>query len=288
MPDPNPNPDPTPEPTGSPTVKVDHPAPAPAAKADPGLDFTSVIPEAYKDKPYMKEVNSFDKLFKDFDNAQSLIGQRQQEFKIPGPDATPEELEAYVRKVRPETKDVYEFPETEYSKKFGRDEAFQGQMKELFHKAGLHPWQVKTLTEGYDQALFSKANEVANSVEQQNQEFIKLSEGYFGDKAEEKLKIANDILKANTPDAFKDHLEKLDNTSAMIMASVLNNVYEKFMKEDDLNTGAKPSGSDGTALQEEARQLMADPAYKDFRHPRHDATVKRVNELYDQIGKLKS
>jgi hypothetical protein len=272
------------------TVAAAQPASVPdptPSSTPPQVDFTSVIPEAYKDKPYMKEVTSFDKLFQDFDNAQSLIGQRQEGLDIPGADATPEQIQAYVDKIKPESVEAYTFPETEYSKKFGRDEAFQGQMKELFHKAGLQPWQVNTLTEGYDAALFGKANEMASSAENQAADFEKLAEGHFGEAKEEKLRIANEILKANTPEAFKEHLAKLPNESLMVLSGVLNNVYDKFMKEDDLNTGGKGTATDTAALQEEARQLMADPAYKDFRNPKHDQIVKRVNELYDQIGNIK-
>ena len=59
------------------------------------------------------------------------------------------------------------------------------------------------------------------------------------------------------------------------------------MSEDDLNLGAKGTAADTADLQNQARQLMASPEYKDFRHPNHDATVGKVNELYNQIGKIK-
>lgn len=262
------------------------PDPAPAAKT-PTVDFKSLVPAAYKDKPYMKQVTSMDKLFSDFDNAQSLIGQRPQGAEIPGANATPDQIEAYAAKVRPASPDAYTFPETEYSKKFGRDATFQGEMKGLFHKAGLQPWQVNMLTEGYDGIVFNKANEMATSKESQAADFEKLADGHFGAEKEAKLKIANDILKTHVPDAFKSSLEKLPNESLMILSGVLNNVYNKYMKEDDLNIGAKGAATDTTSLQQEAQQLMADPAYKDFRNPKHENVVKRVNELYDQIGKIK-
>ncbi len=298
-PDPNTEPASTPEPStsqGPQSVAVQTPQTTASATPNtnpdpqqqpsaPPVDIKSVIPEAYKDKPYMQQIDSFEKLFQDFDNAQSLIGQRQTE--VPGKDASEEEVNAFLEKIRPESQDAYEFPETEFSKKFGRDEQFQGQMKELFHKAGLMPHQVKILTEGYDNALFAKANETAQNAETQAADFEKLADGFFGDKKDEKLKIANEILKANTPDQFKEHLGKLSNENLMIMSSVLNNVFDKFMKEDDLNIGGKGTATDASALQEEARQLMARPEYKDFRHPKHDETVNRVNELYDQIGKMK-
>lgn len=286
-PEPTPTPTPTPEPTPNPSVKIDHPTPEPTPNPA-AAEFAKAIPDAYKDKPYMKEVTSFEKLFADFDGAQTLIGQRQQDpLAIPGLDATPEQIQAYAEKVRPESVDAYQFPETEYSKKFGRDEGFQGEMKELFHKAGLQPWQVNMLTEGYDGALFAKANELATSAEAQAADFEKLADGHFGEHKDAKLKIANDILKANVPDAFKDHIAGLDNKSLMMVSGVLNNVFDKYMKEDDLNIGGKGSATDATALQEEARTLMADPAYKDFRHPKHDAINKQVKDLYDQIGAIK-
>ena len=251
----------------------------------PPNDFISTVPEQFRDKPYMKEVTSFDKLFKDFDNAQSLIGQKS--FEVPKADAPEETVNAFLEKIRPESKDVYEFPETEYSKKFGKDEAFQGQMGELFHKAGLLPHQAKMLVEGYDSAIMSKAMEVANQAETQAADFEKLADGHFGAEKAAKLKIANDMLKQHTPDAFKDKLHNLDNESVMIMSSILNDIHGKYMSEDSLNIGGKGTVTDGAAIQEEARQLMTSPEYKDFRHPQHDATVARVNELYASVGKMK-
>jgi len=252
----------------------------------PEYDFHKLVPVEFQQKPYMKEVDSFEKLFKDFDNAQSLIGQRQA--VVPKPDAPPEEWDAYLEKVRPESTDAYEFPETEYTKKFGQDEEFRGQMKELFHKAGLSPYQVKTLAEGYDAALFSRMEAKAKEAETQAADFEKLADGLFGDAKDEKLKRANEILKENTPEEMKPYLQNLSNENLAIMTSILNSFHDKYMAEDDLNTGAKGSGADADGLRDQAQQLMASPAYKDFRHPKHDATVKQVNELYDKIGKMSS
>jgi hypothetical protein len=182
---------------------------------------------------------------------------------------------------------VYEFPETEYTKKFGKDETFQGEMGELFHKAGLLPSQAKILSEGYDAAMFGRANEAAAGVETQAGDFEKLADGHFGADKEAKLKIANEILKQHTPEAFQPHLANLSNEALMVLSSVLNNVHDKFMSEDDLNIGGKGAGADASAIQAEARELMKTPAYKDFRNPEHDATVSKVNALYEQVGKIK-
>jgi hypothetical protein len=248
-------------------------------------DFNTAVPEAFRDKPYMKEVDSFDKLFADFDNAQALIGQKT--FDVPKADAPESEIAAFTDKIRPESKDVYEFPETEYTKKFGKDEAFQGEMSELFHKAGLLPHQAKMLVEGYDGAIMGKAMEVATQAETQAADFEKLADGHFGADKDAKLKIANDLLKEHTPDAFKEKLANLDNESLMIMTGILNDFHGKYMSEDTLNLGGEGSAVDGTAVQEEARQLMTSPAYKDFRHPQHDEVVNKVNQLYSNVGKMK-
>lgn len=299
MPDPDTTPEPTPSNPEPQSVAVSTPQTTAAAEPQtspdpqtpstpPSVDFTSVIPDAYKDKPYMKEVDSFDKLFADFDNAQSLIGQRQDGNVLPGKDATPEQIDAFLKKVQPESIDAYTLPETEFSKKFGRNEEFGNQMKELFREAGLEQWQIDKLATGYDAAAFAVQQQQAGSDEQIAADFEKMADGHFGEQKQAKLEIANKILKANTPEAFQPFLEKLPNESLMVLSAVLNNVHDKFMKEDDLNIGAKGTSSDGAAIQEEARQLMASPAYKDFRHPDHDRTVKRVNELYDQVGKIKN
>lgn len=260
------------------------PDPQPTSPS-PQVDFKELIPEQYRDKPYMKEVDSLDKMFADFDNAQQLIGQRQAE--IPGKDATEEQITAYLDKIRPESTEAYTFPETEYSKKFGRDENFGNEMKSLFQKAGLFPWQVNVLAEGYDAAAFNIAQAQANADNDLAADFEKLADGHFGDQKDAKIKIANEIMKIHTPDNLKPFVEKLSNESLMLTSAILNSVFDKYMSEDDLNIGGKGTSTDGGALQKEAQQLMATPAYKDFRHPDHDATVQKVNELYDQVGKVK-
>jgi len=260
------------------------PASKSAEPQTPEFDFHKLVPVEFQQKPYMKEVNSFDKMFKDFDNAQSLIGQKQA--VIPAPDAAPEVWDAYFSKVRPEKADAYNLPETEYVKKFGRDEEFGNTMKGLFHKAGLHQSQIDILTQGYDGILLEKAKGTADEAAKQSADFEKLADGLFGDKKDEKLKIANALLKEHTPKELQPHLQSLSNDNLTIMASILNSFHDKYMSEDNLNFGGKGSEGDANAARAEAQQLMADPSYKDFRHPKHDATVARVNELYARIGKM--
>ena len=61
------------------------PAGAPPAGTAPAFS----IPDAYKDRPYLKGVDSVDKVYEMLDGSQKLLGQRPA--GIPAPDAKPEE-----------------------------------------------------------------------------------------------------------------------------------------------------------------------------------------------------
>ena len=277
--------DPQDPPASGATVKVDHQTGQEPPEPKSEVDLSTIIPEDYKGKPYMEQIKTVDDLFKTFDNAQSLIGQRQTD--IPKADASEEEWTSYFEKIRPEKADAYEFPETEYATKFGRNEEFTGKMQGLFHKAGLTPVQAKILIEGYDSELLETAKQQAESKEQTTVQTQEIAKKVFKEGQEQAVKNANVLIEKFSPPEFDEQIKNLGDNERLVLAGVLNNVYKKFMSEDEVNLKDPSTGMDRVGLQEEARQLMASEAYKDFRHPQHDSTVKKVAEMYDQLGKMK-
>ena len=122
-----------PPPAGTP------PAGAPPAGTPPaGTPPAFSIPDAYKDRPYLKGVDSVDKVYEMLDGSQKLLGQRPA--GIPGPDAKPEEIEKFYSATRPKTAAEYQF---EIDPSIKADEKVIGKMKDLMFKHGLTPAQAK-------------------------------------------------------------------------------------------------------------------------------------------------
>jgi len=83
------------------------PDPSAAPAADPAPSYSH--PDAYKDKPYLKNLKSVDDVYKALDGAQELIGKKSIPFDYS--KATPEEIEAHHTAIRPKEAAEYAKPE---------------------------------------------------------------------------------------------------------------------------------------------------------------------------------
>lgn len=155
-------------------------------------EFSSLIPEGYAEKGWMKGVDSMDALFSKMDGAQNLIGQRN---FIPNGDAAPEQINSFYEKLRPESHDQYAFQEIEdMPDNLKRTPESETKIKEIFHKAGVSKHQAGILQKEYDTFLrdmFQQAQDARD--EQLNREFEELTNKEFGDSRDVVLKNAQDL-----------------------------------------------------------------------------------------------
>lgn len=235
-------------------------------------DFSTMIPEAYREKEYLKGVDSMDRLFQDFDNAQKLIGKKS----IPGPDDAPEKWDEFYKAAgRPDTASEYEFSQTEG---LNYNEDVANKTKEIFHKAGLSAKQAAMIQQEYDKMVM----EMQPSQEKIDQEFDALATEVFGAQKDQVLEKSKSMLTKYAPEKFKDHINNLSNENLIVLSSVLNGVINDHVSEDRIPSGgASNTGSDP---REEAKKLMMSPEYKDAFHPNHEVTKKRVRELYRSLN----
>jgi hypothetical protein len=245
-----------------------------------GADFLSSLPQEYREKSYMKTVDSLDSLLKQFDGAQNLLGKKS---LIPGEGATDEEWNKYYDSVgRPKDGNGYEFDKVEFPKGLERPEEMTTKIKDIFHKAGLTPKQAKAVMANYDQltieSLKKMEGDKATKAQAADAEFENLAKETFGDKKEQILNASKELLAAHMPEKFKPHLEKLDNTSLVVLSSVLNTLKEKYISDGTGGSG-DPRGA--------AKEIMATEAYRDGSHPGHKAAVEKVDALYASIPKKK-
>lgn len=268
---------------------------AEGGKGDLNFDeFKSTYAKDYLEKPYMQAIDSPEKLFKEFDNAQNLIGKK---ISIPGPDATDKEQDEYLDLIRPKDKSIYKLSDShlpENLKGFhGGD--FENKITDLFQQAALTPKQASILSEGYDklmldingQALAQYA-EIQKINAMNDADFNALADKTWGSEREVVQTTAKALLQQFTPQEFKGGLDKLSNENLVIMASVLKGISDKYISQDDLNAlrGSGSTTQSLDSLKTTAQEKMAQLMSMDAMDPKYSTLQKEVNELYAQIGKL--
>lgn len=238
-----------------------------------GLSDRAYLKE-YADKPLDKDVATA--LLKKLDGAESLIGRK---IGIPGPDAKPEEIEKFYSTLRAPKPEDYEFELGEKP-----DENFVKEMRAAAHKAGLSKKQLAEFTAGLTPGFKARQAAAVAAQEKLDKEFEGIVSTTFGKDGEKVLARGQEALKDLTPAALRPYIATLDNKALAVLVGVIDAVMTKYVPEDDLNGkgkgGAGDTGNDKAALQEEARKLQALEAWKNFQHPDHEKTVKRVQEIY--------
>lgn len=247
--------------------------------------FKEFVPQEFQDRGYLKDLldkpqgpETTVELFKRLDGAQTLIGKK---LGIPAADAKPEEVEKFYTALRPEKAEEYEI-------KLGEnpDEEFIKEVRAAFHTAGASKVQVQRFLEKLAPVYQAREKKQIETQAKLDKEFNDLVVSTLGPENEKILARVKEALATHTPAPLKPFIGKLDNNALALVAGVVNAILVKYVPEDDLNgrnKGGVGSGNDINALRQEAMKLMGSPEYKDFRHPDHEKTVKRVEEIYAQV-----
>lgn len=237
-----------------------------------------VIPDAFKDKPYLKGVDSAEKLFKMLDGAQELIGKKGP--ARPADGAPQAEWDAYYEaQGRPKTAAEYVFEPVEglvYD-----DKLTQG-VKELMHKNGVTAAQAKELQKGFDGLVAQIVKEKGIEIQKQNVDFDKLGTETFGADRDKVLATSKSLIDKFTSPNMKAHVAALPNESLVVLADVLNNVNKIYIKQDGApGGGPTANGLTPADVSAKGRELMASEAYNNPWHKDHAMVVKQVRDLYN-------
>jgi len=248
-------------------------------------DFT--VPEAYKDKDWVKNLNSVDELFKLADNQNTLVGKKL--IGIPTDISSPEEISAFNRAFGvPENKDGYEINQDDTFRKMYGDSVDEvtGAFKDAFYEARLNNKQASVLQTKYNNIINGIMEKLGADTQARNDEFEVLSEKTFGDKRDDILNSASKILKENTPEGFEKYVSALDNQSLMVLAGVLNNVKEKYINEDTLNSIGNPNiGNSVETIKNEISKNLSSDAFKNPLHAGNSDARTRHTELVGLLVK---
>lgn len=238
------------------------------------LDISGHIPEEFKDRPYLEDVTTLDQVLKKLDGAESLIGKK--ELEPPKDDAPQEKWEAFYNRLgRPEKVEDYVIE--------GEDVDFAKKLAPAFHKAGLSNKQVQQLIAESSPILEQLAS--AQNENFSDEGFNNLTKEVFGDNTDQAIKVSRDLINKFADPKLKDYHKELDNKSLVLLASILNNVHNEYIKTDTTMREAQPeSGTETPAdLREKAKRLIRKAQDPNTTFSEAENLKKQINEIYASL-----
>lgn len=228
------------------------------------------VPDAYKDKPWANKIKTGDDLWKQLENAQTLIGRRN-----PVPDfnnATPQEIEDFLGQMRPESKDAYDFS--------GGDKDYVAseldpQFAEALHKAGLPPKIANSLINDLRGVITAAGEKVYDP-----QGFLDEMERTFGNGYETKVNQTRQLLEGNLNAADKAVMENMPNSQLAVMFRLAANLQKAYGAKESGLGGEHKAGGDNTKSVDETRRDLRKQIAELDRKP-HEAADKQ--RLVDQL-----
>lgn len=244
----------------------------PLVESKPELQFSDIVPEEYKDKPWVQDVKDINGLFKMTTDLKSKLGERPA--GIPQEDATPEQKAAFNKAFGvPDSPDGYELSEPAEGA-----EEFQKGIRQMFLDAGVSKTQAAKLDKAFNELVLGMAPDPAKL----DAEFDQMALDTFGERKDKALENAKILLNSNVPEAFKDHINNLGNKELIVMASVLDQIQQKYIAEDSLpqSGGSATPAMSAEDARAKGRQLIASEAYQNSFHPDHARVVEEVRRIY--------
>lgn len=283
----------TPPPAGAPPAAGTPPAGTPPAGALPAAgipNFMEMIPEAYRDKTWVKEnATSPENFFKWVDNANSALGKKG--VIVPGDNATEAEINAFHEALgKPKTAEEYEIQPIEELKASKRDPEMDKAIKTLFHSVGIPKNMASKLSQGFEKIIFEKNKETMAKAAAEDKAFAEYNTKLFGDKKEAIVANAQKVLRDFVPPEALPAFEKLDGTALSMLVAITNNVFAKYGQEDNFKgAGGAGSGTGETyeELSAQQRKLMETPGFSDWRHKDFDSLQAKNKEIMTKMRILK-
>lgn len=243
----------------------------------PPADWRSTLPKELQDNETLKKYKDVAGLAGAYINATKMIG--GDKIPVPNPKtSTDKDWENTWDKLGRPALDKYEV-------KFGDDKSVDKDFAEAFrtnaHKAGLLPKQAQALadwfngrrTETEQKFTADRNNYIKEQVEGLKQE--------WGNAFDAKIGRVNKMLK----DAGAiEHFKKQGYGTDATLYKFLDSFAEKLYKDHKLVDGATGKN---VRTKDEVKaaiaKLHADPAYTTKDHPAHNATVKEMQALYEEL-----
>lgn len=259
---------------------------APAAADQPF--YSGFEDEAVRTWAEGKGLKDAESAVKSYMNAEKLIGvPADQMLRLPKEGDFEGQAAFYAKLGKPAEASAYELALPEGVEKTAEIEAFQGHMKELFHKANLTPEQVKVLAEGYNAFGAQESEDLTADYETSVQAQTlalqnKWGNGYdrmmrMGERATETLGFTTEII---------DGIESAVGYEKTI--ELMAGLGKRMLEDNFVSGDSRGTGFAGELTPAEARQqyddFVSDPkniaALMDKNNPGHAAAMRKKNEFF--------
>jgi len=258
-----------------------------AAAAAEEKSFINVIPEEFRDKPWVKEnASTPENFFKFVDNQNALVGKKGVIIPGEGEDRTAFNLAMGM----PKTADEYDLSPAEELKDIKRDEQMLESMKKLYHDIGLPKDVATKVTQGIDKLLFDRGKEAILKSQADDKAFDEFNAKVFGDNKDARVAQAQKILKEDLPKEVIPGLDKLDGEALTVVAVIADSLYAKYGQEDRFRGGAGAGAGTKETLEElsaQQRSLMENPAFTNWRHPEHAGLKAKNDVIMEKMRRIK-
>ncbi len=275
-------------------ASVQQPVGQQAGDGKTGGDFRAEWPDELKNDPALKDFKDTAALAKAYADTKKLVGQK---LGIPGPDATPEQKDAFYEALGvPKEAAGYDFkipdniPE---ALKSTYDQAHADKWAARMKELGIPKEAAQALRADLFKEIADEVGEMSAEVEKSDKQFKELAVSIYGDeaKANAALERSRAIIEKHLPAPLKAAMAQLSNTALLAVAAAIGGETKALTGEDKTisrESGETASGKTIAQLREEARSLQALPEYNSAFTPKgktgHDDVVKRVKDIYAEIN----
>lgn len=270
----------------------------------PPNPFLQEIPEEYREQGWAKKLaaheNPKEAMWKDYANAQKLIGQRSVS-AVPGENATPEERQAFHKALGvPDNVEDYKIENTQWApeeKELGeyldktRNPNVLKAVAQAAKDQGIPPQALNKVIQAFEKSQVVEQRaviEAARAAEAADDaDFRKLSREHFGDRAPQVLDHGKKVIQQYVPPGVQPLLHQLDAKGVVILAAALDGVFKRHVHEDGITRPTESMTAKSVdEIKREGESMMKDPAYTDIRHKDHEEMKAKVINHFKQLSNL--
>jgi succinate dehydrogenase/fumarate reductase flavoprotein subunit len=240
--------------------------------SDNWKDFVS---EDLRSSDSLSKFTNLDALAKSYINAESMIGKD----KIVMPETEEQWGETYNRLGRPESSDAYALQKIEG---IDLDGDFISGFKNTAHASGLSQKQVSEMFGWYNSMAKGILDSDKSSAEIAQVDAENALRSEWGERYNSNLEIAKRSAAEYGGDDFVNFMNSagLDKNPAML--KFLSKVGQTI-SEDNLEGNGQTGGGTPDQIREEIDTIMGSTAYQSKADPSHNASVKKVQALFNRL-----
>lgn len=267
-----------PQQTSANSLVTEGSASQPSQSTQPEINFKDYVPEALRDEPSIKNINSIADLAKSYVSAQKMVG--ADKIQVPSKHATPEEWRnTFLKLGLPNEIEKYEITAKDVEST-NRD--FLDAFKKQAHQVGILPQQGQQLYDWYTNYVNQIQGQLSVDEEKSREKKIQDFKIKHGENFPTVLNKARMTVKAFGDPDLNAWLDRGAGDEPVVI-EFLAKIGER-LKEDQIGN-VEATASFGLSPQQAAREIaehMADKngPYLNRTHPGHAEAVARVNELY--------